>query len=95
MGGPGQMSAQDPGRLFCVLSLNRLDDLMETLLGHRALVFIACNSPMARLTRWPKVVLVRSHLRRGRQGLKVEPPIDIYGPDQQYTPEMKAIHYGD
>ena len=82
------------GKLFCVYRPDRLDDLMETLLGAGFSVH-RLQFAYGKADQVAKVVLVEAIYAGGRQGLKVEPPIIIYGPDQQYTPEMKAIYYGD
>ena len=85
---------KDRGKLFCVYRPDRLDDLMEGLLQagfgiHRIqFAYGKADQPA-------KVVLVEAICQGGRQGVKIEPPIIIYGADNQYTAEMRAIYYGE
>ena len=41
----------------------------------------------------PSKTCLLEAMRAGRMGLKVEPPLILYGPNGQYTPEVQALLY--
>lgn len=81
------------GKLFCVYRPDRLDDLMETLLAAGFSVH-RLQFAYGKADQVAKIVLIEAIYAGGRQGVKVEPPVIIYGPDHQYTEQMQAIYHG-
>lgn len=85
---------REKGKLVFVHRPERLDDIFETLLRHQFSVHrIKFVHPKAGHNA--KSVLVEAIYRGGRQGVKIEPALVVHTEENQYTPEMQAIYFGE
>lgn len=85
---------KDKGRLYIVHRPERLDDLMEGLLQHGfSLKRIKFAYP--KVGALANIVLIEAIYRGGRRGVRIEPPLIVHQENGEYTPEMKAIYFGE
>lgn len=85
---------KERGKLFFVHRPDRLDDIYETLLRHHFSVH-RMRFIYPKAGQNAKSVLVEAIYRGGRQGVKIEPPLVVHTDENQYTPEMQAIYFGE
>ncbi|NLJ19145.1 MAG: tRNA1(Val) (adenine(37)-N6)-methyltransferase, partial [Globicatella sulfidifaciens] len=85
---------KDKGRLYIVHRPERLDDLMEGLLQHDFSVK-RIKFAYPKVGALANIVLIEAIYRGGRRGVRIEPPLIVHQENGEYTPEMKAIYFGE
>lgn len=85
---------KDKGRLYIVHRPERLDDLMEGLLHHGFSVK-RIKFAYPKVGSLANIVLIEAIYRGGRRGVRIEPPLIVHQENGEYTPEMKAIYFGE